>query len=385
MIAAATMWRTNRSRLLRLVTLAGVAVSVVVLVLDLGFFFRPGTAEVLGGLAHHAFVLGLMLVLTSGSRTVSLSTLGIFWLIGVWTVAVVGYLLESQLTGLFGVDSDSLFQVAWSGPIIEETTRLAPVLIFLLLAGGSGYRHPSMSDGMLLGFAVGAGVSFTEDAHIGEIWLSGDGWGAAKPWSLILPTISPIDSGGEFIALNNALWAALSGLTIGVAVMLRHWRWTWPIALFGPLLSFTNHLMSNHYTTTEFGVEAILRRGSELPWIYDTIRDLTAGGRLQMVALIVGAIVVVVVELRILRWVGKRDRMFPPLSIGHIFGLIVHATSKAGAARLLAAGRYRRLRRCVYFAGWRSKVTGEDPYVTDGDAAQLEALLARARTLPVAT
>ena len=282
MIAGGSVWRTQRSRLLRLVTLAGVAVAVVVLVLDLGFFFRPGTPEVLGGLAHHAFVLGLMLVLTSGSRTVSLSTLGVFWLIGVWTIAVVGYLLESQLTGLFGVDSDSLFQLAWSGPIIEEATRLAPVVIFLLLAGGSGYRHPSMSDGMLLGFAVGAGVSFMEDAHIGEILLSGDGWGAAKPWSMILPTISPLDS--HYIALNNALWAALSGLTIGVAVMLRHWRWAWPIALIGPLLSFANHLMSNHYTTTEFGIEAILGRGSDVPWIYEMIRDLTVGGRLQMVA-----------------------------------------------------------------------------------------------------
>jgi len=167
---------------------------------------------------------------------------------------------------------------------------------------------------------------------------------------------------------------------------LRHWRWTWPIALVGPLLSFTNHLMSNHYTTTEFGITAILGRGKDVPWIYESTRDLTAGGRLQMVALIAGAIVVVVVvELRILRWVGKRDRMFPPLSIGHIFGLIVHANSKAGAARLLAAGRYLRLRRSVYFAGWRSKVIGEAPHVTDGDAAQLETLLARARALPVAT
>jgi len=150
-------------------------------------------------------------------------------------------------------------------------TMLSPAAGFL-----ERHRIPRALAAVLIVSTVGAGVAFMEDAHIGEIWLSGDGWGAAKPWSLILPTISPLDSPGEFIALNNALWAALSGLTIGVAVMLRHWRWTWPIALVGPLLSITNHVMSNHYTTTEFGITAILDRGKDLPWIYDTIRDLTA-------------------------------------------------------------------------------------------------------------
>ena len=142
--------------------------------------------------------------------------------------------------------------------------------------------------------------------------------------------------------------------------------------------------MSNQFTHNAYGVQALLNRakGNHVPWFYDTIRDLTAGGRLPMVALIVGAVAVVIVELLILRWVGQRDRQFPPLSTGHIFRLMARATSKAGAAQLLAADRYLRLRRRVYFAGWRTKLTGGSPGVTDADYAQLVSLATRLDALP---
>ena len=373
MIAAGNMWRTDRAQL---IALAGAGVAVVAVLANLGFLFRAGTSEVLGGLAHHAFVLGLMLILTSGSRTVSLGTLAIFWLIGVWGVFGLAYLLESQLASLLGTDIDGEFVPIWLSPLVEEPLKLAPVAIFLLLAARSGYRHPSMSDGLLLGFMVGAGVSFHEDAHVGEILVSGDGWSAARPWSLIFPTISPV---GNYFALNHALWAALSGLSIGAAVMLRQWRWAWPIALAGPLLAFTNHLMANHFTTTAFGTSFLLRRvsGEGVPWFYDTIRDLTIGGRLPMLLLIAAAVAVVVVEWGMLRWVDKRDRMFPPLSRVHVFRLVTQSTSRAGAAQLLAAEQYTRLRRSVYFAGWRAKRSGGIPVVTDVDVARLTSLLAR--------
>ncbi|HLF79086.1 MAG TPA: PrsW family glutamic-type intramembrane protease [Dehalococcoidia bacterium] len=376
MTAAGATWRTDRSRLVRLIGLAGVVVAVGAILLDLGFFFRPGTSEVLGGLAHHAFVLALMLLLTAGSRTVSLSTLGVFWLIGVWSVFGLTYVLQSQLASLFGIDRDGNFMAIWVAPFTEEALKLAPVAIYLLLAARSGYRHPSMSDGLLLGFMVGAGVTFQEDAHYGEILGSGAGWGAATPWTTVFPTISPLD---KYFALNHALWAALSGLGIGAAVMLRHWRWIWPIALAGPVLSFTNHLMANHFTTTEFGTQFLLRRasGGDVPWFYDTVRTLTDGGRLPMLILIAGAVVVVAVEWMILRWVTKQDRMFPPLPIARVFGLLGRSTSKTGAPQLLAAERYVSLRRSVYFAGWRTKRTGGSPGVIDVDVAELDSLAAR--------
>jgi len=384
MSAVGNMWQTDRSRLIGLVGLAGVGVAVAALLLNLGFFFEPGVGEVLGGLAHHAFVLGCLLILTSGSRTVSLATLGVFWLIGVWSVYAVAYLLETQLASLFGAEIEGEFQVVWLGPFLEETLKLLPVAIFLLLAGRSGYRHPSISDGLLLGFMVGAGVSFHEDADFGEILVSGDGWGAAKPWSLIFPTVSPLES---YFALNHALWGALSGLSIGAAVMLRHWRWAWPIALAGPLLAFTNHLMANQFTTSEFGTQFLLNRasGSGVPWFYQTIRDLTIGGRLPMLVLIGGAVAVVAVEWLILRWVAKRDRTFPPLPFARIPQMVGRSTSWPGIARLLAADRYMCLRRYVYFAGWRTTRSGGPAFVTDADYAQLISLAAWLQVLPAAT
>jgi hypothetical protein len=370
------MWQTDRRRL---IALAGAAVAILMLVLNLGFLFRPGTGEVLGGLAHHAFVLGLMLVLTSGSRTVSLSTLGMFWLIGVWSVFAATYVVQKELASIFGADIDGEFVIVWLSTFTDEALKLSTIALFLLMAVRAG-RQPSMSDGLLLGFMVGAGVSFQEDAHVGAILLSGDGWGAAKPWSTVFPTVSPLDS---YFALNHALWAALSGLSISAAVMFRHWRWAWPIALAGPLLGLTNHVMANHFTFSEFGTQALLTRvsGGGVPFFFEAIRDLTIGGRLPMLALIGGAVAVVIAEALILRWVSKRDLLFPPLPRAQVFNLLGRATSKAGVAQLLAADRYLRLRRCVYFSAWRTNRIGGYPEVSDADYERLVSLADRLEIL----
>jgi hypothetical protein len=353
MTGVKSLWRTDRSRL---IALAGAGAALGAILLNTGFFFRPGVDDVLGGLAHHAFVLGFLLLLTAGSRTVSLSTLGIFWLIGVWSVFGLTYLVQDQLVSTLGVDIDGELMLVWLAPLTEETLKLAPVAIFLLLAG-RGMRHPSLSDGLLLGFMVGAG----------------EGWGAAAPWTMVFPTISPL---GNYFALNHALWTALSGLTIGVAVMLRHLRWAWPIALVGLLLSFTNHLMANQYTSSEFGTSFLLDRvsGGGVPWFYQVIRDLSVGGRLPMLLLVAGAVAIVVAESLILRWLSKRDRLFPPLSIGHVIRLIGRGTTKAGAAQLLAAERYVRLRRSVHFAAWRAQRAGADFGVSGADYTRLVSL-----------
>jgi hypothetical protein len=337
---------------------------------EIDFFLRPGLTGVLRGLAQHGFVLALLLILTARSRTVSLPMLGIFWLIGVWAVYSLAYLLEEPMASRYGSGGFDEFVPVWWAPFAEETAKLAPVAIFLGLAGRGGRRQPAMSDGLLLGFMVGAGVSFVEDAHVREIFVSGSGWTAATPWTAIFPTISPI--GGGVFALNHALWAALSGLTIGAALMLRHWRWMWPIALAGPLLAMSNHAMGNSLT----GLAGLFARGN-VSEPFATIRDVTDGGRLPILVLVAGGVAVAACEWLILRRVAKRDRMFPPLPLAELGTLIRGANTKAGFARLVAAERYIRLRRSIYFAGWRTKVTGGEPEVSRADYAELRSLFAR--------
>src|SRR5215212_7042646 len=125
MIAIQRMWLTDRWRL---IGLAGAVVAVAGMLLNLDFFFKPGTSKVLGGLAHHAFVLGWMLILTSGTRTVSWWTLGGFWLLGVWGVYGVAYVLESEVIKLLGKSVKDEFVTVWLAPFVEESMKLLPVL-----------------------------------------------------------------------------------------------------------------------------------------------------------------------------------------------------------------------------------------------------------------
>jgi hypothetical protein len=141
--------------------------------------------------------------------------------------------------------------------------------------------------------------------------------------------------------------------------------------------------MANHFTFSEFGTQALLTRvsGGGVPFFFEAIRDLTIGGRLPMLALIGGAVAVVVAEALILRWVSKRDLLFPPLPRAQVFHLLGRATSKAGVAQLLAADRYLRLRRCVYFSAWRTNRIGGYPEVSDADYERLVSLADRLEIL----
>jgi RsiW-degrading membrane proteinase PrsW (M82 family) len=371
-MSAAAAVRPRPASLSQLAILAGAGLAVAATIWEIDFFLRPGLGEVVKGLAHHAFVLALLLILTSRSRTVSLPMLGIFWLLGVWPVYSLAYFLEEPMANRYGAGSMDEFVPVWWAPFVEEAVKLLPVAIFLVLAGRRGGRHPGMSDGLLLGFMVGAGVSFVEDAHAREVFISGSGWTADQPWTAIFPTISPIGSG--VFALNHALWASLSGLTFGAALMLRQWRWTWPVVLVGPLLAVSNHATSNSLT----GLAGLLARG-KVSEPFATIRDATDGGRLPLLVLIAGAIAVAVGDWLILRWVAKRDRMFPALSFPEFARLVRQSNSKSGFARLITAERYVRLRRSVYFAGWRTKMAGANPEVSPARFDELTRLLTRAR------
>ena len=129
-------------------------------------------------------------------------------------------------------------------------------------------------------------------------------------------------------------------------------------------------MMGNHFSGNILGQ---LGR-ADVPWLFSTIRSLTGDGTLPMLALIFGGLAVAIGDWLILRWVGKRDQMFAPLPASHLFRLVMRANSRAGFMRLGAAERYIRLRRNVYFAGWRAQRAGVPPTVSPGDFGQLREL-----------
>jgi hypothetical protein len=338
---------------------AGAAAAVLAFVPELDFFFGPGTSEVLKELARHAFVLVLLLAVTAGTRTVSLGMLGIFWLLGVWAVVGAAYLAQKPFEDAFGTNvREHDFMVVWWAPFTEEALKALPVAAYFWMMTRSGLRQPAMTDGLLLGFMVGAGVSFHEDAQIGKIVTAGHGWGEASGWSNLFPTMTLgiVDA----VSLNHALWGALSGLSVGAAFLFRHSRpLAWVLLAIGPLLAFTNHVLVNYLAG------GVTRGGPPSP--FSTIDDLTSGGRITVVLLNAGIVAAVAIELLIQRWAARRDRVFPPLPLSRVLGLVKGASLRAALAQLAAAEGYVGLRRSLHLAGWRARQAGEYPDFSEAD------------------
>jgi len=70
-------------------------------------------------------------------------------------------LVELVPAMVFGPTS-ALVGMIWV-PIVEEVVKLLPVGLFLWFATRGNNRQPAITDGLLLGFAVGAGFAFYED------------------------------------------------------------------------------------------------------------------------------------------------------------------------------------------------------------------------------
>ncbi len=338
----------------QLISLVGVALALLLIVLDFGFFLRPGPFETLVGLGQHLFVLAVLLVITASTRTVSIPSLGAFWLVGVFPVVLFVLALTWIPADVLGTSGSSLVPTVIV-PIVDVVAYLLPVAAYYFFVGRGNNLQPAASDGLLIGFAVGAGYAFHEDAFVGELANSGNGWFATQPWSLLVPTISPI--GADGLGLNHALWAALCGLSLGIAILYRHRRFVWAIALVGPVLAVLNHGLFNTLAVDPF---LFVGRGA-MPPVAELVNLVTVGGKLPLLTLFLGAIVVVFLEWRMLGWVAARVPRYPQVSLVTLGRLLTQARSSAGVARFLAASRYARFRRLVYFAAWRGERAGVDP------------------------
>ena len=170
-------------------------------------------------------------------------------------------------------------------PAIEESSKIAPVLFLLSRWRKSRIWRLAASDVLLMAAASGAGFGLVEDAYIRHRF----GWPAQLDW---LP-VTEI-TGGRIIA-GHAIWTALAGVGIGLAILLRSRR---RVALTvggsGFILSLFDHISNN------YGVRA----GDSLATF---MNGIAAHGYLVLYLFFSGMLVVVAADLYVVR------EMFPRL------------------------------------------------------------------------
>src|SRR5581483_5300320 len=99
-------------------------------------------------------------------------------------------------------------------PLMEETLKLAPLLYLLWRWRRRRAQALGASDVLVMAAAVGAGFALVEDAFIREAV----GWARTLP---LLPATEYAANGfGERLIVGHAMWTALAGATMGLALLL---------------------------------------------------------------------------------------------------------------------------------------------------------------------
>jgi RsiW-degrading membrane proteinase PrsW (M82 family) len=348
MATQTTVWRKLSDLPWSLIGLIGLLLSLVIFLFQLRFFFSPGLPKAGANLLEHLYVLAWLLVATAFNRTLPVRTLVVFWFVGLYPALSLAVLAGLPVAALFGGNSGFLADV-WA-PVFEEVIKALPVALYLWLVARRNRWQTAATDGLLLGFAVGAGFAFHEDALAARV--SGSGW-LASIWSPLLPTIEASGSlfQGAQLTLGHAGWTALVGLALGLAFLYRKYRraWLMPLVAFG--LVILDHGLSNYIGD--------LGRHSA-PLLVSALYALLLRGQLVVIVLLGGIAAALVLEQRMLHWASARDRHFPAIPLSVLRRGLHWPLSWAGLYHLQEVGEYLRSRRAAYYTLWVWRHGGAD-------------------------
>lgn len=211
-------------------------------------------------LVAQSYTLVVLLLLTALTRTVSLRTVVLYWFVGVFGVHTLLVAIGQPFLASYGVTTVGI----WIAPLNQTVIEAAVVVIFYLLATRNRGTHPTISDGLLVGFAVGAGVGFHEDmtyqraspVGIGAEYGTAGGAGSPIWWSYLFPAIGwfaffNIRQFGRgdvgLFGLDHAGWGALLGVGVGTAFVHRHHVFAWVVGITTLLVSYITHLSHNWF------------------------------------------------------------------------------------------------------------------------------------------
>lgn len=321
------------------------ALTLIIFFWQWSFFLGDGFGgvdlpRVWGYAIHHVYILAWLLLVTSFTRTLPLRTLAAFWFVGVFPVMALILLITRPIDALLGGGE---LASSFLGPLFEELIKPLPVVAFFAYRVWRRGWQLSASDGLLLGFVVGAGFAFHEDAAYDRIW--GDGFGAHSPWGLLFPTLG--SSRSTLLPGHDSL-NALIGLAVGFAFLYRRYRYAWVVPLAVWLIVVADHITGN--------IMDISGRG---PLPAEIIRTLLFDGVALLAMLVVGIVIAIFLEWRILRSIERQDPLFLPIPPRDFLSVLRHRT-RTSLRRLQAMRVYARQRRSVYYTVWSEPTLAAD-------------------------
>jgi RsiW-degrading membrane proteinase PrsW (M82 family) len=315
------------------------ALTLLIFLLQWPFFVNDHLDRVWSQLVNHLYILAWMLLVTSFTRTLPLRTLATFWFVGAFTVMALNLLIARPMDAIVGGGD---LASSYLGPLIEELIKALPIVAFFAYRVWRHSWQLSATDGLLLGFVIGAGFGTYEDAAYGRVWGSGfDG----TSWSVLFPTISEFR--GDMLPGHDSL-TALVGLGVGFGFLYRRYRVAWIVPLVAWLIVVAEHITGN-----------LRDVAGNAPLPAEIIRTLLFGGQALIAILIIGIIVAVVLEWRILRSIERQDPLYPPIPVADFLGVLRHPTN-GGLRRLQAMRVYARQRRSVYYTVWSEPTLAVD-------------------------
>jgi len=244
--------------MLRMVSLALLALSLLLLAVD-----APGATW------REVWFLGEILLITLATRSLSagsaLSALAMG--LGVVTLPMVG---SGHALAAAGMDTSSGVGNWGVIPILEESIKLLPVFVLVLLGRRRPAWAPNPSDLLVLGCFAGAGFALAENAllvqnsagvardmarqygpHLGSVYLVPGAWGSAGYVGHAAATGLVCGAFGLGLALRSRLGAS--------------W-WTVPAGGFGWVVS--EHVLTNFYVGSGSRAALMLGNGRLTPWLF---------------------------------------------------------------------------------------------------------------------
>lgn len=344
---------------------AAAALLLVVFLSQLPFFFAWGSHFPLSYAFNYGWALVVLLVVTSFTRTVSLRLLAAAWFVGVYVVIGAMLLVGLPFATVFGLGAAVI--PGFILPLTEELIKPIPILLLFWWVARRGLWQLSATDGMVVGFMIGAGAAFHEDMMFGRVFGSGPG---ETPLSWLFPTIFSFRG---VMGSYHELWLALIGLAIGAAFLLRQrTRLAWILPVAAWLVVFTDHWTWNYIIDPNAG-EPFLALATGL-------RGVLLDGALVPILLVLGLALTLGAELALLRVMGNRDRLFRSVGVETFIGAL-RDLPQGGWRRLQALREYARLRRAAHYAIWATETRGAAP-AADVMAARLAGLAIRAGLAP---